>query len=72
MARKWRPVAYAPSRCPLHAKSVHASEPVARRAARAVELKEGLEPGAMDAYYCEESKGWHIGHKSIRARLERP
>ncbi len=71
MGKRWRVVREAPERCPVHHKSVHPSEPVARAAARAVEVKEGLEPGAMDAYYCAESKGWHIGHKSIRARLER-
>ena len=69
--RKWRVVHEAPDRCPVHQKSVHNGSGPALVAARAVEVKEGLERGAMDTFYCEESKGWHIGHKSIRARLER-
>jgi hypothetical protein len=71
VGKRWRVVREAPSRCIVHNKSVHASEVSARAAARAVEVREGLEPGAMDAYYCADSQGWHIGHKSIRARLER-
>jgi hypothetical protein len=71
MAKKWRVVREAPNRCPVHGKSVYQGEAPARAAARNVELREGLESGAMDTYWCAESKGWHIGHKSIRARLER-
>jgi hypothetical protein len=71
MGRKRLAIWPAPARCPVHAKSVHPSEGVARAAATAFEVNEGLERGAMDAYYCAESKGWHIGHKSIRGRLER-
>jgi hypothetical protein len=71
MAKKWRVVREAPNRCPVHSKSTHTSEGSAMAAARAVEVKEGLEPGAMSWYQCIESKGWHIGHRSIRARLER-
>ena len=70
MRKRWRVVREAPDRCPVHHKSVHASAASARVAARAVEVKDGLEAGAMDTYYCAESTGWHIGHKSIRARLE--
>jgi|tagenome__1003787_1003787.scaffolds.fasta_scaffold20579567_1 hypothetical protein len=69
--RKWRVVREAPDRCPVHLKSVHPGLGPALIAARNVEVKDGLEPGAMDTFYCEQSKGWHIGHKSIRARLER-
>jgi len=69
--QKWRVVREAPDRCPVHQKSVHKGQGPALAAARGVEIKEGLERGAMDTFYCEESKGWHIGHKSIRARLER-
>lgn len=71
MAKKWRVVREAPNRCPVHNKSVYLGEGPARAAARNVEVREGLERGAMDTYWCAESKGWHIGHKSIRARLER-
>jgi hypothetical protein len=71
VGKRWRVVREAPERCPVHGKSVHTSAASARAAARAVEVREGLEPGAMDTYFCAESKGWHIGHKSIRARLER-
>jgi hypothetical protein len=71
MGKKWRAVREAPERCPVHQKSVHLSPGAAKVAARNVELKEGLERGAMDDFYCAESKGWHIGHKSIRGRLER-
>ena len=71
MGKKWRVVREAPDRCPVHGKSVHPGLGAAVVAARSVELREGLEAGAMDTFYCEESKGWHIGHKSIRARLER-
>ena len=60
-----------PERCWVHEKSIYAGQGPALAAARSVEVKEGLERGAMDTYYCDESKGWHIGHKSIRARLER-
>ena len=55
--------------CPVHDKTVHTSEGSAITAAREVERAEGLEPGAMSWYRCEESKGWHIGHRSIRDRL---
>ena len=60
-----------PLPCPVHRKSVHTSEGTAITAAREVERQEGLEPGAMSWYYCAESKGWHIGHRSIRDRLDR-
>jgi hypothetical protein len=70
MGKKWQVIREAPDRCPVHLKSVHLSPGAAKAAARAVEVKEGLERGAMDDFYCEESKGWHIGHKSIRSRLE--
>jgi hypothetical protein len=55
----------------VHRKSVHPSAAAAAGAARAVEVKEGLESGAMDSFYCPDSQGWHIGHRSIRARIER-
>jgi hypothetical protein len=71
MAKRWRVVRDAPHRCPAHGKSTHTSEGSAIAAARAVEVKDGLEPGAMTWYYCAGSKGWHIGHRSIRDRLER-
>jgi hypothetical protein len=71
MGKRWRAVHAALERCPVHQKSIYAGQGPALTAARAVEVKEGLERGAMDTYYCTESKGWHIGHKSIRARLER-
>jgi hypothetical protein len=71
MGKKWRVVREAPQRCPVHQKSVHLGSGPALAAARNVEQKDGLEPGAMDIFYCGESKGWHIGHKSIRARLDR-
>ncbi|GAB6900894.1 hypothetical protein JCM9957A_39840 [Kineosporia succinea] len=62
---------HAPDRCPVHSKNIYPSSAVASVAAKNVELKEGLEPGAMDTFYCEDSKGWHIGHRSIRDRIER-
>jgi hypothetical protein len=71
MGKKWQVVREPPERCGVHQKSVHPSEALARVAARNVELKEGLESGAMDSFYCEDAKGWHIGHRSIRARIER-
>lgn len=71
MAKNWRVVREAPHRCPVHGKSLYDGEALARAAARNVEVKEGLERGAMDAYWCAEAKGWHIGHKSIRDRLNR-
>ncbi|MCE0534984.1 hypothetical protein LWF15_05635 [Kineosporia rhizophila] len=58
-------------RCPIHSKNIYPSSAVAGIKAREVEAKEGLESGAMDTFYCEDSKGWHIGHRSIRARIER-
>ena len=70
MGKRWRVIREAPDRCPVHQKSVHLSQGAAKAAARAVEVKENLERGAMDDFYCAESKGWHIGHKSIRGRLE--
>jgi hypothetical protein len=70
MGKKWRVVYEAPERCFVHQKSVHPGQGPAVQAARNVELKEGLERGAMDVFYCEDAKGWHIGHKSIRTRLE--
>jgi len=71
MGRRWHPVRHAPDRCPIHRKNVYPSAAVAGAAARNVEVKEGLEDGAMDTFYCEDAKGWHIGHRSIRARIER-
>ena len=68
MAKRWRPANHRLP-CPVHNKSVHASEGSAIAAAREVERSEGLEPGAMSWYWCAESKGWHIGHRSIRDRL---
>jgi hypothetical protein len=68
---RYRVVRYAPDRCPVHDKSVHTSEGSAIAAAREVERRERLEPGAMSWYRCEESQGWHIGHRSIRDRLNR-
>lgn len=70
MGKKWRATRFAPDRCPVHQKSVYSGQGPALTAARDVEAREGLERGAMDTYYCQESKGWHIGHRSIRARLE--
>ena len=71
MGKRWHVTRYAPDRCPVHDKSVYQGEGPALAAARNVEVREGLERGAMDAYWCAESKGWHIGHKSIRDRLNR-
>jgi hypothetical protein len=71
MPTRRRPTRQVPQRCPVHGKSVHSSEGSAISAAREVEAREGLEPGAMSWYYCAESKGWHIGHRSIRDRLSR-
>ncbi|MFI7588547.1 hypothetical protein ACIB24_15870 [Spongisporangium articulatum] len=72
MAKRWRP---APNQgllsCPAHGKSVYRTQGAALAAARDVEVREGLEPGAMSYYACPESKGWHIGHRSIRDRLDR-
>jgi hypothetical protein len=70
MGKRWQVIRETPDRCRLHLKSVHLSPGAAKAAARAVEVKEGLERGAMDDFYCAESKGWHIGHKSVRSRLE--
>jgi hypothetical protein len=70
MGKKWHVVREAPDRCPVHQKSIHLNAGAARAAARAVEVKEGLERGAMSDFYCEQAKGWHIGHTSIRGRLE--
>ncbi len=69
--KRWHAVHHAPERCPVHNKNIYPSSAVAGIKARDVEAKEGLESGAMDTFYCEESKGWHIGHRSIRARIER-
>lgn len=72
MGRRWHHhVRHVPERCPVHRKNVYPSSAVAAVAARNVEVKEGLESGAMDTFYCEDAKGWHIGHRSIRARIER-
>jgi hypothetical protein len=71
MAKRWHVVREAPERCPVHQKSVHPNAASAQLAAKNVELKEGLEAGAMSSFYCAESKGWHIGHRSIRDRIER-
>jgi hypothetical protein len=73
MARRYRRPAHhqAPGSCPVHGKSVYRAEHEARTAALSVEEREGLEPGAMSWYRCEEMKGWHIGHRSIRDRLDR-
>ncbi|MBT0770442.1 hypothetical protein KIH74_15975 [Kineosporia sp. J2-2] len=71
MGKRWHPVRHAPDRCPIHQKNIYPSSAVAGIAARKVELKEGLESGAMDTFYCEDAKGWHIGHRSIRSRIER-
>jgi hypothetical protein len=68
--KKWRVIREAPDRCPIHNKSTYRSEGEAIRAAREVERANGHEPKAMSWYYCAESKGWHIGHRSIRSRLE--
>lgn len=70
MAKRWRSVG-ALDRCPIHQKSIYRSEGAAIRAARDVEQANGHESDAMSWYYCQESKGWHIGHRSIRSRLER-
>ncbi|GLY28563.1 hypothetical protein [Kineosporia sp. NBRC 101731] len=73
MGKKWHShaVHHVAERCPVHSKNIYPSSAVAGIAAKNVERKEGLESGAMDTFYCEESKGWHIGHRSIRARIER-
>ena len=68
MAKRWQPTPHRQT-CLAHGKSVHTSEGSAIAAAREVERAEGLEPGAMSWYRCEETKGWHIGHRSIRDRL---
>ena len=70
MAKRWRPGRVL-DRCPIHQKSIYHSEGAAITAARAVEQANGHESNAMSWYYCPESKGWHIGHRSIRSRLER-
>ena len=70
MAKRWRVTREPPHRCPVHHKSAYRSEGEAITAARDVERANGHEPGAMSWFYCPESKGWHIGHRSIRARLE--
>ena len=71
MGKKWHVPHHPPERCPIHRKNIYPSSAVAGIKARDVELKEGLERGAMDTFFCEESKGWHIGHRSIRDRIER-
>jgi hypothetical protein len=71
MGKRWHVPRPALERCLIHRKNIYPSAAVAAVAARNVELKEGLESGAMDTFYCEESKGWHIGHRSIRDRIER-
>jgi hypothetical protein len=71
MGKRWHVPRPALERCPIHRKNIYPGVAAAGMAARNVELKEGLESGAMDTFYCEESKGWHIGHRSIRDRIER-